>query len=172
MIRNGTLQGGIPVNRVLDQLEEYIAIFSLFIATAVIFFGVVLRYFFGESLSWSGELARYLIIWFIFIGSSIAVRERAHAKVDIVISYVPATIKRALSIIASTFAIIFCLFIVVSGIQMIQNTMIYSNYTPALNLPMYIPYLALPVGSSLMVYRFVQLIIEDIKGENEEVSEQ
>lgn len=151
------------INKILDNLEEYFAIFSLIIASGLIFLNVILRYFFGMSLSWSGEASRYLIIWFIFIGGSLTAREREHAKVDVLTTYLPPKFKKTLSIIASVFAIIFCAFLIVSGIQVIQNIFAYPSLTPAMEIPMYIPYLAIPVGASLMLYRFLQNMIEDIK---------
>ncbi|MFB5660464.1 TRAP transporter small permease [Alteribacillus sp. HJP-4] len=151
------------VNKVLNNLEEYFGFFTLMLATLLIFVQVVMRYVFNESIMWSAELARYLIIWFIFIGSSIAVRERAHAKVDVLITYVPTFYKKLLEIAASFTAIIFCGFIFISGIQTIDNVTQFANYTPALRLPMFIPYLAIPVGAVLMGLRFFQLIWEDLQ---------
>ncbi|AXF58001.1 TRAP transporter small permease [Salicibibacter kimchii] len=153
------------LNKFLDHLEEYFGVISLIAASGLIFLNVVMRYVFNTSIPWSGEAARYLIIWFIFIGSSFAVRERAHAKVDVLVSYVSARVKKVLSILASFFAIIFCVFLIVSGIQTIQNVAAFSSITPALEIPMYIPYLAIPFGASLMLYRFIQLIVEDIKSD-------
>jgi len=152
-------------NQSLNHIEEYFSVLSLLFASVLIFINVIMRYFFGTSIPWSGELARYLIIWFIFIGSSIAVRERAHAKVDVLIAHVPPYYKKALSILASALGIVFCGFIIVSGIQTIQTVVSFTNITPALGIPMYIPYLALPIGAALMMYRFIQVIFEDIKGD-------
>ncbi|WP_018923505.1 TRAP transporter small permease [Salsuginibacillus kocurii] len=156
------------LNKYLNHLEEYFGVLSLIIATVLIFVQVVLRYVFNYSIIWSEEMARYLIIWFIFIGSSIAVRERAHAKVDVLVAYVPPLYKRILSILASAMAIVFCILIIVAGWQAIETVTQYSNFTPALGIPMYIPYLALPVGAALMIIRFSQLIWEDIQGFRDE----
>lgn len=150
-------------NKLLNHAEEYFGFVTLLGATFLVFVQVVLRYVFNYSLIWTEEMARYLIIWFIFIGSSIAVRERAHAKVDVLFSYVPPRIKKMLSISASSMGILFCVLITVSGWQMIKNVTQYTNVTPALEIPMYIPYLAIPIGGLLMGLRFLQLLLEDWK---------
>lgn len=152
------------LEKVIDHLEEYFGFFSLIFASLLIFVQVVLRYVFNYSLYWSEEVARYLIIWFIFIGSSIAVREKAHATVDLLLVYLPPLFKRILSILGSVIAIIFFVLIIQSGIQTIENVMQFNNVTPALGIPMYIPYLAIPVGSTLMILRFIQLIIAELRG--------
>lgn len=151
------------LNKALDNLEEYFGFLTLIFASLLIFTQVVLRFAFNYSLYWSEEMARYLIIWFIFIGSSIAVREKAHATVDVLFVYLPAFHKKLLSIVASVIAIIFCVLITVSGFQTIKNVVEFSNITPALEIPMYIPYLAIPFGSSLMLYRFIQILLDDVK---------
>ena len=145
------MQEGIrmkKLGKVIDHLEEYFSFFSLIFASLLIFVQVVLRYVFNYSLYWSEEVARYLIIWFIFIGSSIAVREKAHATVDLLLVYLPPRFKRILSILGSVIAIIFFVLIFQSGIQTIENVMQFNNVTPALGIPMYMPYLAIPVGSN------------------------
>ncbi|MCM3762069.1 TRAP transporter small permease [Alkalihalobacillus oceani] len=152
------------LGKVIDHLEEYFSFFSLIFASLLIFVQVVLRYVFNYSLYWSEEVARYLIIWFIFIGSSIAVREKAHATVDLLLVYLPPRFKRILSILGSVIAIIFFVLIFQSGIQTIENVMQFNNVTPALGIPMYMPYLAIPVGSTLMILRFIQLIIAELRG--------
>lgn len=151
------------LGKYLDNLEEYFGFFSLIFASLLIFVQVVLRYVFNYSLYWSEEMARYLIIWFIFIGSSIAVREKSHATVDLLLTYLPSRYKHILSMIGSSIAIIFFVMIIISGFQTIENVLRFSNTTPALGIPMFIPYLAIPVGSALMVFRFLQLISHDMR---------
>ncbi|MGY4690762.1 TRAP transporter small permease [Salibacterium sp. K-3] len=160
------------VSHFLNHTEEYFGSITLMGATFFVFLQVVLRYIFNFSLIWTEELARYLIIWFIFIGSSIAVRERAHAKVDVLFTIASANTKRILSIAASMMGLLFCILIVISGWQTIQNVTQYSNVTPALQIPMYVPYLAIPIGGTLMAVRFIQLIIEDYKKDHSDGTNQ
>ncbi|PWA11827.1 TRAP transporter small permease [Pueribacillus theae] len=151
------------MNNILNHFEEYIGVLSLILTSFIVFVQVVLRYVFNYSLHWSEEVARYLIIWFIFIGSSIAVREKAHAAVDVLVVYLPSYLKKVFSLLANFVGILFCLILIVSGYETVLNVIKFGNVTPSLGLPMYIPYLALPVGGFLMMIRFLQLFISDIK---------
>jgi C4-dicarboxylate transporter DctQ subunit len=103
------------------------------------FFKVVLRYQFNYSLYWSEEVARYLIIFFIFIGSSIAVREKAHASVDALVAFVPQSFKKIFAIIATLIAMVFTGIIVVAGWGFILKAKSFGSVTPSLGIPMYIP---------------------------------
>ena len=156
----------IKVNKFINNIEEYFAVISLLIASLLIFVQVVLRYAFNISLVWSEEIARYLIIWLILIGSSIAVRERAHAAVDAVVSFLPQLAKQIFSVLANLTGVAFCIILIRSGAITVSNVIEFGNVTPAIGIPMAIPYLSLSVGGSLMLFRFVQLLFEDLKGVN------
>ncbi|TDL66340.1 TRAP transporter small permease [Rhodococcus qingshengii] len=151
------------INYYLNHIEEYVGVISLIFTSLIVFVQVVLRYVFNYSLSWSEETARYLIVWFVFIGSSIAVREKAHATMDALVTYLPEKGKRIFSIIANTISILFCVVLIWSGIQNVSGVVEFGTVTPAIGLPMYLPYLAIPVGAALMLIRFLQLLIQDIK---------
>lgn len=151
------------LNHILNHLEEYIGVLSLIITSFIVFIQVILRYVFNYSLHWSEEVARYLIIWFIFVGSSIAVREKAHAAVDALVVYLPQQLKKVFSVLANLVAIVFCIILIISGYETVENVINFGNVTPSLGMPMYIPYLAIPIGGLLMLIRFLQLLIQDIK---------
>ncbi|HWO97549.1 MAG TPA: TRAP transporter small permease [Bacillus sp. (in: firmicutes)] len=151
------------LNHLLNYLEEYVGVISLLFTSLIVFVQVVLRYVFNYSLSWSEEAARYLIVWFVFIGSSIAVREKAHATMDALVTYLPEKGKRIFSLLANVIAVIFCVVLIWSGSAIVSNVMAFGSVTPAIGMPMFIPYLALPVGAGLMLIRFLQLVVHDIK---------
>lgn len=151
------------LNKLFNHIEEYLAISTMLGASLLVFFQVVLRYLFNESLYWSEEAARYLIIWCIFIGSSIAVREKGHATVDAIVVILPANFKKIFYILANLTGVIFCIVLIWSGSLVVSNVLNYGNVTPSLGISMAIPYLAVPVGGAMMLYRFLQLLIDDIK---------
>lgn len=151
------------VNKFLNHLEEYFAVITLIIASLIIFFQVLLRKFFNISLIWSEETARYIIIWFILIGSSIAVREKAHAAVDAIVTLLPPVPKNIFSILANVTGIIFAVILTWSGYVTVYSVVSYGNTTPSIGMSMGIPYLAMPVGGFLMLFRFTQLLFNDIK---------
>jgi C4-dicarboxylate transporter, DctQ subunit len=151
------------INHILNYFEEYVGVTSLIFTSLLVFVQVVLRYIFNYSLSWSEEIARYLIVWFVFIGSSIAVREKAHATMDALVTYLPVKGKKIFSIIANLISIVFCVFLIWSGSGIVTSVIEFGSVTPSTGLPMFIPYLAIPVGASLMAIRFLQLLVQDIK---------
>ena len=80
----------------------------------------------------------------------------------------PPLPKKIFSILANLIAIAFCFILVRSGTATVANVIEFGNVTPAIGLPMAIPYLSLPVGGALMLYRFIQLLFEDLTSLNQQ----
>lgn len=150
------------LNRLVNNFEEYFAAITLLVTSLLVFVQAVLRYVFNSSLYWSDEVARYMIIWFIFIGASIAVREKAHASVDAITVLLSPKLQKAFAILAYLLGISFCVILIWSGMKNVLNVYEFKSVTPSLGISMVFPYLALPVGGSLMLIRFLQLMINEI----------
>ena len=85
--------------KLLNALEHVLkgTIFvSLALMVIFVFLNVVLRYMFNSGLAWSGEVARYLFVWIIFLGSVIAVKEQSHLGVDILVSKLNLNVQKFL----------------------------------------------------------------------------
>ena len=73
---------------VYNHLEEYLLLGSLVFSVLLVFFQVIMRTVFHNSLSWSEELSRYIFIWQIWLGASIALKEDEHINVTLVYNMV------------------------------------------------------------------------------------
>ena len=85
--------------RVASRAIDALAIATFTGMFACVLAQVVFRYFFGDPLVWSDELARYLFIWCSFLGWVIAARRRSHLSVSILQSQLPPA-GRALAAIS------------------------------------------------------------------------
>lgn len=146
-----------------NRLEEIIA--SLCMATLVIVVGLQVfnRYALNSSLVWTGELSRYLFIWAVFIGCAYATREGRHLSVTILYNLAPKWLKKTLLLVDDAITIVFCGFCVVWGGKMVQFLSQTGQEAPALEIPIYWVYLALPVGMLLMGMRVVRNAVQLIK---------
>jgi len=80
----------------LEHLLKGTIFVSLALMVIFVFLNVVLRYMFNSGLAWSGEVARYLFVWIIFLGSVIAVKEQSHLGVDILVSKLNLSVQKIL----------------------------------------------------------------------------
>jgi C4-dicarboxylate transporter DctQ subunit len=116
----------------------------------LIFLATLFRYLPGiPGIFWAEEVARYLLIWTVFLSSGLAIRRGAHIAVDIL----PTTLKgKARSVLLT---VNWCAVGTLLGILLFYGARMarlnMSQMSSALQMPMGIPYLAIPVGAGIML---------------------
>lgn len=145
-----------------DKLEEYVLCASLVVTTLIIFAQIIMRPI--SALKWSEELTRYIFIWQIWMGVSIAEREDQHIKVELLFSFVKSKKARAVvDVIATLIWISFSAFLVYVGIELVQQMMVRGNVSGAMRLPMYIVYIVLPLSSFVLCLRLLARLYRDCR---------
>ncbi len=155
--------------RFLDHLEEWLITFLMGAATLVIFVAVVHRYLSGFpipyvqdallsiNLSWAQELCIYMFVWMAKFGAAYGVRTGIHVGVDVVINRLQDRARGRL-VIFGLLAGAFFTFIVGSfGAKFVYELAFTDQTSPDLELPKWIVYLCVPLGSFLMCFRFIQV---------------
>ena len=143
------------VAAIYNNLEEYIATILLLTTSVIVFMQVVLRYGFSFTLMWVEEAARYIIVWFIYLGSSIAVREKKHVQVDLVTAFLKPTAKTIFEIISVIVCIVFCAIVLRSGWNVVLSARRIGSMASSFRIPLYVPYAAVPFGLGLMLVRYL-----------------
>lgn len=147
-----------------NKLEEYVLCGSLVLTTLIIFAQIIMRSVFNSSLTWSEELTRYIFIWQIWLGVSIAQKEKQHIKVELLFSFVKnEKFKDVVDIIATLIMIAFNIFLIINGTELVGQMIVRHNLSGAMRLPMYIVYIVLPLSAGVFCLRLLGQIVGDIK---------
>ena len=120
---------------------------------------IICRVFF-TALSWSEELARYLLIWSTFIGAGCVYKSKGHISIDIVQNLFKHNRKKVLKIIVQLLCIILFIIAIVYGFR--YMILMGSQKSAALLIPMKYMYLAIPIGCSIMCIHAICLLLEEI----------
>jgi C4-dicarboxylate transporter DctQ subunit len=157
------------MGRILDHLEELIITLLMGASTVVIFAAVVHRYASGFAIpgvqdallrinmSWAQELCIYMFVWMAKFGAAYGVRTGIHVGVDILLDRLPPT-WRVKTVLFGLLAGAFFTAIVASlGAWFVWEMGHTEQVSADLEAPMWIVYLAIPLGSSLMCLRFLQV---------------
>jgi TRAP-type C4-dicarboxylate transport system permease small subunit len=144
----------------LKWIENTIAVLTMGTVSILVFGQVVSRYCFEYTPVWSEELSRFLIVWSIFIGVAIGVRKNQHIGVDAIIRFLPHKLKLASEVLLNLIGVVVIAILIYSSFEFIGHTMEYEQLSPAMRIPMYIPYIAMPVGLSLSIIHFIHNIIK------------
>ena len=126
----------------------------------ITFSQVVARYVFEAPLSWSEELARFLLLWLAMLSSAYAFKIKSHFALQFVTKIVPIKIQKLISVLVPLLVISFLSGFVFYSIKFVLG--VKGHLAPALQIPMEIPYSSSIAGSSLMLYYVVKSFINDI----------
>lgn len=150
--------------KIIDKrLEEILLVTGLSVMVFLIFYQVVSRYFLSDSLSWTEELARYIHIWLVWLGASFAVRENKHIKVEMFKDMLPKNLKRWTELFSLLLWFALAVILAFISIEMVAEMVGRGQLSPAMRIPMWIAYSAVPVGTTLMTFRLTQQLILFLK---------
>lgn len=114
---------------------------------------VFTRYVTGDPSSFTDELARYLMIWIGILGAAFVAGKNMHVAIDILPSRASAKTQRKLKIIVTILIILFVFFaFIVGGSRLVYISYILGQQSPALQIPLAVVYLILPVSGLLIIY--------------------
>jgi C4-dicarboxylate transporter, DctQ subunit len=144
-----------------DWIEETLVGLLGLIALVIGLLQVIGRYFDpARAISYAEEVIVYLIIWAIMIVSSQLVRRDGHVRPDLVLRLLPPRWLRFVEIFNCLVAIVFCGALVWYGWEIVDTSLLISETSSTdLQFPMWIYYLALPVGSALMLLRYILRLV-------------
>lgn len=140
---------------ILSSIEEWIVYILLAGMLTVVFLGVINRSFFHFSIPWSEELARYFMIWGVFVGASLGLKRSVHISVDALVLIIPKSWQAVVELLGNMLGFIFCAWFFYIGAEFIGRMINMGQLSPALRMPMYIAYSAVPCGFALMSIRYL-----------------
>ena len=117
----------------------------------------------GIRLTWAQEACIYLFVWMAKFGAAYGVRLGIHVGVDILVERLSPEKRRPVTIVAFLLCILFTGLVAIIGFNFVHEIYLAGSISPDLEVKMWIIYLAVPVGSALMCFRFIQALIEYIR---------
>ena len=155
--------------KLLDHLEEWLIALLMGVATVVIFIAVIHRYASGLPIpvvqdwllrmntSWAQELTIYMFVWMAKFGAAYGVRTGIHVGVDVLVNRLSAPHQRKFIFFGLLAGAVFTGVIAVLGADFVYELSDTSSTSEVLELPIWLVYLAIPLGSALMCFRFLQV---------------
>ncbi|MEP7103006.1 MAG: TRAP transporter small permease [Burkholderiales bacterium] len=160
-------------NRFLNHLEEWLITFLIGAATLVIFVAVVHRYLSGVpyiqdytvqlNLSWAQELCIYMFVWMAKFGAAYGVRTGIHVGVDVIIRKLTGTPQKMLVLFGLFAGALFTGIVAYLGAHFVWAIAHTDQVSADMEIPMWWVYLCVPLGTSLMCYRFLQVAFSYMK---------
>jgi C4-dicarboxylate transporter, DctQ subunit len=171
--------------KILDHLEEWLITFLMGAATLIIFVSVMHRYASGYAIpgvqdwllslnfGWTQELCIIMFVWMAKFGAAYGVRTGIHVGVDVLINRLEGAMRRKFIVFGLLAGATFTGIVGTLGARFVwENGLHYAAFTamgwgvgdvpegpttPDLEWPTWIVYSAIPLGSYLMCFRFLQV---------------
>ncbi|MGD9767445.1 MAG: TRAP transporter small permease [Pseudolabrys sp.] len=158
------------IDRWLTGFETACLAAGTAVATLVATAQVLLRYFGGTGLFWAEEFVVYVLIWTAFIAAGAAVRGNDHLSVELLQVALAPRYQRALHRIVAVIGLLSGAALLVYSIEFVETVYDYEQLSPALQWPMWIVYLALPLCGVLLCLRFTQQIFAPTPATHDETA--
>ena len=177
------------LGRVISEIEESFIAIVLGLMTLITFANVVARYIFNTNILWALETTVFLFAWLVLIGASYCVKISAHLGVDVILTMLSRPARRIVGLVAVTACLAFS-FMLLKGAWDYwipfattrawyeTDDIIMPDFMQFLadwmnegeeyeKLPRFIPYFALPLGITLLTFRFLQAAWRIVAGEQD-----
>lgn len=179
------------INKALNHLEELLVTFLMGAATLIIFVSVVHRYLSGYAIpglqdwllslnfGWAQELCIIMFVWMAKFGAAYGVRTGIHVGVDVLINRLDEKTRGKFIVFGLLAGALFTGTVGALGANFVwENGAHYAFFklfgltmgdlyegpiTPDLEWPTWMVYSAIPLGSSLMCFRFLQVCWSFVK---------
>ncbi|MBC8418240.1 MAG: TRAP transporter small permease [Proteobacteria bacterium] len=143
----------------LTHVTGWIAALSLVAAAIIVTEGVIVRKVFGISTIWQIEASVYLLIFTVFTGSAFVQKSEHHLNVDLVVIHLSPKTREVTLIIVSIISCIIAAVLAWYAWPMWWETVVNNEHSESLwGPPLWIPYLFLPLGMTLLFLQYILYI--------------
>ncbi len=137
----------------IDQYLGYVLAIIMGVMVINVLWQVFTRFVMGAPSSFTDELARYLMIWVGVLGAAYISGKRMHVAIDLLPKLLKKEKQVKLKIFVYCIVILFCFAaLVVGGLRLVYITYILDQHSPALQIPLALVYLIIPISGSLIIY--------------------
>jgi TRAP-type C4-dicarboxylate transport system permease small subunit len=144
----------------INNIVKYLVSLLFIIMVTLVAIQVLTRFVIDYPISWTEEIARFLMIYIVMLGSSLLVRKNGHIAVDFLLEIVSANTKKKIELINIVICGIFFIIFAYCGIEL--TIAVISQVSPTLQFSMALAYAAIPIGAILMILNAISIFYETI----------
>ncbi len=140
----------------INRLEEGVLATLLALMTILTFVQVVIRYVFNSGIVWSLEATTYLFAALVLFGMSYGVRTQTHIAVDLVIRRLPERAEKIVKLAAIAACLAYALLMLYGSAVFVDRLMVLGNHARDIPLPKWLLTITMPLGFTLLAFRFLE----------------
>lgn len=143
----------MQLRKTIDKILANFLVTIMAMMVINVLWQVASRFIIGSPSSFTDELARYLMIWVGILGAAYVSGRNMHVAIDVLPRRLSQAAQKRLMLIVRILIILFCLAsMVIGGSRLVYITYVLDQNSPALQLPLAVVYLVIPVSGILIIY--------------------
>lgn len=147
----------------VNWIVERVCVALLALLVLDVWLGVLVRYLIPLPLTFTEELARYLMIWMALLAVSSGIAHREHIGVEFIFGRLPAPVRRWLALAFDVMAFAFFAALFFYGIGFAAKG--FSRLTMIYSLPKGYPFMGVPLAALMACIQLALIAIHDVFSE-------
>ena len=144
-------------------LSRWIAAIGISAGVALAFTNVVARYGFNYSITWASELTVYFFLWSMFFAAAYCFKLGEHISINLIVERISKKAAKVMILFSYLVTFVFLCAVSYYGYEYLQLVIELEETSVDLEIPMWIPYLVIPVSFAFSAYSVAKHIIALIK---------
>lgn len=141
----------------LAKITVFVTVILTAIMVLTVLVGVFFRYVLNNSLSWTEELARYLMIWSALLSISIGIKNKEHVAIQLLLRRIPMKYAKIINFLVNIAILFFLIVLSYKGLLIAVRAI--PQLSLGLGISMIWPLLSIPVAGILaIVQQILQMI--------------
>lgn len=150
-------------NKTLSKIEEFILSYAVIAMALLLIVSVFMRAVMNSSLTFSEEVAQALLVLVSFFGLEYCARKGRHITMSIIFDMVSNRWKKVFMCVISIVSTGAMAYFAYLAYQYVLSVHKLGRVTPALQIPMWVIYLTVPIGFLLGAIEYLRTFIMNIK---------
>ena len=125
--------------------------------TVIVALGVFFRFVLNNSLPWTEEVAKFVMVWLAFIGAPVVLKEGGHIAIDFIPSRLPSLVGHAALMLIQVIVMVVLAVLVFQGWALAWNAL--PQIATTVDVSLFYIFLAVPIGSAMMLTVSLELLL-------------
>jgi TRAP-type C4-dicarboxylate transport system permease small subunit len=146
------------LKRALQGFGDWTALLGLWLAAAALLLivaingaNIVLRYFFGDALSWAEESMDYLMVFGVYAAAVSIAWQQAHIRIDALLVLAPLRYRRVANAASTLLLVAILIPVTIASYGVVRQLYQFDQRSDAMHLPMWIPQGIVPAALFLIM---------------------
>ncbi|SDQ91490.1 TRAP transporter small permease [Virgibacillus salinus] len=150
----------------IESVEKVISIILIATLALVIATSVFYRYFLNAPIYWATEASIFMMAWLTFVGGSLGLKYKSQASITFLVERLSMNGKRILDMFSHIVILVFLIILLYLSYDWIFS--LSSQKSSAMRIPMWVPYLSVPVGLTFSFIHLLNYTIDLVKNNKQE----